>query len=145
MVWADVVISSRDPLWRDDVGRAAWWVGEAWSVALGAAGIRGAEVWKGPMLRRPWSSVVCFAGLAAGEVTLLDGSKVVGISQRRTRSAALFQCACLLRWEPAALLGLLSLRPQERAAAACVLGDVAVGVGATRGGEVLKCLVDALP
>lgn len=34
---------------------------------------------------------MCFAGVGAGEV-LLDGRKVVGISQRRARDGARFQC-----------------------------------------------------
>jgi hypothetical protein len=43
---------------------------------------------------------VCFAGLAAGEV-IVDGAKVVGISQRRTRAGARFQCSVPLRWDAA--------------------------------------------
>ena len=38
-----------------------------------------------------WSDVVCFAGLGPGEVTI-DGRKVVGALQRRTRAGARFQC-----------------------------------------------------
>jgi lipoate-protein ligase A len=146
VLWVDLFVPSTDPLWCADVGRAAWWVGEAWGAALGMAGIAGAEVWRGPMVRREWSSLVCFAGLAAGEVTLASGGKkVVGISQRRGRSGALFQCACLLRWEPDRLLGLLALTPEERAAAAAAIDDVAQGVGADRGEEVLDDLVKMLP
>ena len=43
------------------------------------------------------SPVVCFAGLAAGEVTV-GGAKVVGISQRRTRAGGRFQCSVPLQW-----------------------------------------------
>ena len=44
----------------------------------------------------------CFAGAGSGEV-MVGERKVVGISQRRTRDAARFQCACVLHWnaEPA--------------------------------------------
>ena len=38
MVWADVVVPAGDTLWSDDVGRACWWVGEAWSSALAGIG-----------------------------------------------------------------------------------------------------------
>jgi lipoate-protein ligase A len=41
-------------------------------------------------------------------VFLDDGSKVVGISQRRTRRHARFQCAVSLAWDPIRLLELLN-------------------------------------
>jgi lipoate-protein ligase A len=56
---------------------------------------------------------VCFAGLGPGEVTIA-GVKVVGMSQRRTRAGALFQCAALLAWDPARLVEVLGL-PAEAA------------------------------
>ena len=37
-----------------------------------------------------WSALVCFAGLGPGEVTL-DGQKLVGLSQRRTRDGVRIQ------------------------------------------------------
>jgi lipoate-protein ligase A len=57
-------------------------------------------------VRTRWSSLVCFSGLGPGEVHA-DGRKVVGISQRRTRRWARFQCAAYLHWDPAALVSLL--------------------------------------
>ena len=95
------------------------------------------------MPRREWSSLVCFAGLARGEVTA--ARKVVGISQRRTRHGSLFQCACLLRWAPADLLSLLALSPAERARAEAELSDVAFGAGPAKEEEILAQLVRALP
>jgi lipoate-protein ligase A len=144
-VWVDLVVPSTDPLWCADVGQAAWWVGEAWAAALRRCGDGAFEVWKGPMLRREWSALVCFAGLAGGEVTGPGGRKVVGISQRRTRHGSLFQCACLMRWEPAALLGLLRLAPAERARAGADLEGVALGAGPGNEEEILAHLVQALP
>jgi lipoate-protein ligase A len=94
-VWVDLVIGRADPLWHDDIGRAAWWVGEAWAAALGAVGIPDSDVWRGAMRRSTWSDRACFAGLGPGEVTL-QGRKVVGVAQRRTRGGALFQCAALI-------------------------------------------------
>lgn len=145
LVWVDLAVPSTDPRWCADVGQAAWWVGEAWATALRRSGADALEVWKGPMLRREWSALVCFAGLAGGEVTGPGARKVVGISQRRTRHGSLFQCACLLRWEPAALLGLLRLTPAERARAAAGLPGVAQGVGPGKEEEILAQLVQALP
>lgn len=50
------------------------------------------------MVSSPLATVVCFAGLAPGEVTV-DGAKVVGISQRRTRAGARFQCSVPRVWD----------------------------------------------
>jgi hypothetical protein len=57
----------------------------------------------------------------------------------------LFQCACLLRWEPADLLGLLQLAPAERARAEAELAKVALGAGPGREEEILAYLLAALP
>ena len=59
------------------------------------------------MVCRPWSKLVCFAGLGPGEVSVGE-RKAVGISQRRTRVAARFQCALYHRWDPAALVAVLA-------------------------------------
>ena len=107
VVWVDVIVPAGDPLWDDDVGRAAHWLGAAWAEALAVCGMPGLEVHRGPMVRTRWSSLVCFSGLGPGEVHA-GGRKVVGISQRRTRRWARFQCAAYLRWDPAALVTLLA-------------------------------------
>lgn len=143
-LWVDLVVPAGDPLGDDDVGRAAWWVGEAWAAALHGAGFASAEVWKGGLVRRPWSSHVCFALLGAGEVTAAGGPKVVGVSQRRTRLGALFQCSCLLRWQPGALTELLALSPKERASAARDLEGVATPAPPGSGEQLLEGLLAAL-
>lgn len=97
-LWIDVEIGRRDDLWLDDVGRSAQWLGLAWAEALGDAGASGAAVHDGAMATSPAATVVCFAGLAPGEVTI-DGAKVVGVSQRRTRAGARFQCAVPVQWD----------------------------------------------
>jgi lipoate---protein ligase len=107
VVWADVIVPAGDPLWDDDVGRAAHWLGDVWARALAACGLPDLAVHRGPMVRTPWSPLVCFSGLGPGEVHA-GGRKVVGISQRRTRGWARFQCAAYLRWDPDALLALLA-------------------------------------
>ena len=50
VIWFDVVIPRGDPLWHDDVGRAAWWLGELWQAALVDLGVV-SEVWRGPLRR----------------------------------------------------------------------------------------------
>ena len=107
VLWVDVVVPAGDALWDDDVARASHWLGDVWGAALGELGVAG-KVHRGPLERTPWSASVCFAGLGPGEVTI-DGRKVVGISQRRTRAAARFQSAALGRWDPSALLDRLTI------------------------------------
>ena len=107
LLWADVFVAGGDPLWDPDVGRSFHWLGEAWAGALGDLGVT-AEWHAGPFLPSPWSRLVCFAGLGPGEVTV-EGRKVVGVSQRRTREGSLFSCAALLAWAPARLLDVLAL------------------------------------
>jgi lipoate-protein ligase A len=124
MVWLDVVVPDGDPLWDDDVGVAPLWLGRAWAGALAALGVPGAVVHEGRMERAPWSDHVCFAGTAPGEVRVPAG-KVVGISQRRTRTAALFQCGALLRWDAPEAVAALAI---DRAAAARALAHAAAGI-----------------
>jgi lipoate---protein ligase len=142
-LWWDVSIPAGDALWRSDVGRAFHWLGQAWSQALRSLGLAGATWHDGPMLHTPWSRRVCFAGVGPGEI-LVDGRKAVGISQRRTRTAALFQCCVMLRWEPRAILDLLALEVAEREEAAKALAGVAVGIGAEREPELRPAFLAAL-
>ena len=100
-VWVDVVVPAGDPLWDDDVCRASWWLGEAWARALG-----GGEVHRAGGSDRDAGRVACFASVGPGEV-VQDGAKVLGISQRRTRSGARFQCVAYRDAVGARLVGLL--------------------------------------
>lgn len=116
-LWVDVAIPRDDPRWQDDVGRASVWVGRAWAEAL-AEHLRAdlassVEVHEGPPLASEAGRTACFAGVGAGEV-LVGGRKVVGISQRRTRAGAWFQCVAYRSWSPG-WLRLLSLDECERA------------------------------
>jgi lipoate-protein ligase A len=95
-----------------------------WVDALSSLGIDGA--WHdGPLVCTPWCRQICFAGLGPGEVTV-DGRKVVGLAQRRTRAGALFQCAALLRWDPASMVELLSLPAEATAELAEAAGSLGV-------------------
>lgn len=117
LLWLDVLVPAGDPRWDPDVGRAFHWLGDVWVDALDALGVRAAPH-HGGLVTTSWSRLVCFAGIGPGEVVLGAGDgagpKVVGISQRRTRAGARFQCAALLRWDPAALAALLRLDRLER-------------------------------
>jgi len=107
IVWLDVVVPAGDPLWSDDVGEAMWWFGEVWADALRACGVADVAVHRGPLISTPWSRLVCYDGLGAGEVTVA-GAKAVGISQRRTRAWARLQSSIHLVWNPALVVDLLA-------------------------------------
>jgi len=133
--WLDVIVPAGDPLWDDDVGRAALWLGAAWQRALADLGIGPTEVHTGALACGPLGRAVCFATVGAGEVTTPERAKLVGISQRRTRAAARFQCAAYRTWEPEPLARLLRLDGDGRRALA--------GAAAGTGVEV-NVLVDAV-
>jgi lipoate-protein ligase A len=142
-LWVDLVVPAGDPLWDEDVGRAMWWVGEAWATALTGVGVPAPSVWRGSFQGNEWSGRVCFAGMGPGEVMVGPG-KVVGVSQRRTRQGSLFQTAALLKWQPADLAGLLNVDPQSRERAAAELGHRAMGLGPELAEPLWAALVDVL-
>jgi lipoate-protein ligase A len=154
-VWVDVWVPVDDPLWHPQVDRAFDWLGHAWVDALARSGISGlAAHGKGFVACTRWSSVVCFGGVGAGEVVTADGRKVVGLAQRRNRRGAWFHSACVLRWDPAALVELLALDPADRQAAVVGLGaavagaaDLAdeLGVPAPDGRALAFSLIASLP
>ena len=113
VLWVDVILPADDPHWDSDIGRSFQWLGDAWAHAVAVAAGPPTEVHSGPMLRTRWSSLVCFAGLGPGEVSV-DGRKLVGVSQRRTRAGARFQCALHRRFDASTLAGLLRLGDGER-------------------------------
>ncbi len=110
--WIDLEVPRGDALWHDDVGRAFEWVGELWAGALADLGVD-AQVHRGALVRTPWSGRACFAGLGPGEVRT-DGRKLVGMSQRRTRAAARFQCVVYERFDPDLLGDVLVARSEDR-------------------------------
>ena len=113
-LWLDLEIPASDELWSDDVGRAMWWVGDLWQMAL-TPFVPETTVHRGRLQRTQWSSAVCFAGVGPGEV-LVGGAKLVGVSQRRTRHAARFQTMVHGRWRPDVNAALVAGPPATRPA-----------------------------
>lgn len=112
MTWVDVIVPRDHPGWATDVHTPMHWLGAhlggiVASLLEAERTERAVTVHDGAMVNSAWSSTVCFDGLGAGEV-LLDGAKLVGISQRRTREAARLQCCWYSHYDPAALLALLA-------------------------------------
>ncbi len=107
VTWVDVIVPVGSPGWADDVHAPMVWLGRHIASVLGdLLGDRTLTVHEGPMVSTRWSKLLCFDGLGAGEV-LLDGAKLVGISQRRTRHAARLQCCWYSEYDPAAIVDLL--------------------------------------
>ena len=95
--WIDLIVPAGSEHWHDDLGRAFHWVGERWAAVL--AELTAAS----PTVHRdapssPLGRVWCFGATGHGEVTI-GGTKVVGLSQRRTRHWLRLQCLVLARWE----------------------------------------------
>ena len=126
-VWVDVVLPTHDERWSNDVREATYWLGEAWQRALGRIGLE-TRLYRGGLEQTPWGRLVCFAALGPGEV-LVGDRKVVGISQRRTRAGARFQCIAYDRWDAADVLDLLAMTEADRVEAAADLATRATGVG----------------
>jgi lipoate-protein ligase A len=102
-VWLDVVIPHGDVLWSDDVARASWWLGDVWLQTLRALGMTMVTVHRESLNSDAWGDLLCFAGVGPGEVVQQQHEtfgKVVGISQRRTRDYARFQCTIYTKWNP---------------------------------------------
>ncbi|AJR18070.1 hypothetical protein GUY44_10640 [Pimelobacter simplex] len=140
-VWLDVVVPRGDPRWSDDVRASAYWLGEVWQRALVTLGLD-AELYRGGLEQTPWGRLVCFAALGPGEV-LVGGRKAVGISQRRTRAGARFQCIAYDRWDPYDVLDLVTMTDDDRRRAGADLVDRATGVG-PRLGELRAAVESAL-
>ena len=103
-LWIDIVVPRGDALWNDDIGKSMWWIGDWWVALLADAGVVSAQVHRGAFERNDWSDMVCFAGKGSGEVFPQEShaqQKIVGISQRRTRDYARFQCIAYFQWDAA--------------------------------------------
>jgi len=102
-IWLDVVVPRADVLWSDDVAQASWWLGDVWVQTLNTLGMNNVSVHRDSLSSDAWGDLLCFAGVGPGEVVQQpegSTSKVVGISQRRTRDYARFQCTIYTKWNP---------------------------------------------
>lgn len=145
-----MLVPADDPLWVDDVGRSFDWLGAVWIRALRSLDLAGADdlaAFAGPLRRSAASDLVCFAGLGPGEVTSA-GRKVIGLSQRRTRAGARFQCLAYLGAATAAeaIVALLAEPhdPDERAALQALL-ETRVAALPVSAAALTAAFVRALP
>ena len=162
-VWVDVWVPRGDPLWHDDVLVAPLWAGEWWRSAVATAtGIAPDElaVHRGRSIPARWSSLICFAGVGPGEVTVgADGKKVVGLAQWRSRQGALVHGGAYGHWDPRRLVDLLAVDDVDRPAIGTAAADAAAGLDGLvppaagssvadargLGGRLVDALLDGLP
>jgi lipoate-protein ligase A len=104
-IWIDVTIPRDDPLWVDDVATSMMWLGRSFVAALQPW--LHTKVFPGAFDAGRDGRAVCFASSSPGEVFVGD-QKLVGISQRRGREGARFQCVLYRAWHPSEWALLLS-------------------------------------
>lgn len=111
-LWIDVLIPATDAAFVADLADTFRRVGLAWQRALVTVGVDAAVYDGRPDPTDELAKRVCFAGLGWGELTV-DGSKVVGLSQRRTRWGARVQCLADLSGAAAQVADFIALDPHE--------------------------------
>ena len=141
VTWIDVIVPAGGAGWATDVHAPMVWLGRRLAEVIAEfVGFRGdLVVHDGAMVSTAWSSTICFDGIGAGEV-LVDGRKLVGISQRRMRHAARLQCCWYVRYDPAELVELLD--PGVRPPASDLLPVATLPADMSNG--VVAALVDRL-
>lgn len=114
VVWIDVVIPRGDRFWDDDVRTSPVWLGKVWARALqGFFAPKELRVHEGALDADALGSIACFVSEGPGEVMSGEG-KVVGISQRRGRTGARFQCCAYTEPRIEVFADLLGLEPDQR-------------------------------
>jgi len=154
VLWVDVLLPRTDPLWEDDIGRSSAWLGRAWVDALAWIGVEADVCQTDTAFAKTAGSMgrkVCFAGRTTGEVVCAD-RKVIGISQRRDRSGARFQCAALLGPDAGArlvapLVDLLEVEPRVKTLAAieALVGGITVAGLAVEADQLFEAFFKSLP
>lgn len=101
--WIDVTIPSTDPLWESDLRKSFLWLGHRLKKAFNSQSIF-PLVHEEP-LDLGGDPEWCFSKVGAGELSF-QGKKILGISQRRSRLAARFQCVWYRTFNSGPFVGL---------------------------------------
>lgn len=111
--WIDVVLPTSSKLHQPDIARSFEWIGQAWASTLQTslhisamdASSMDIDAPTSPPIavantsdRSAASRLICFAGMGHGEVTV-EGNKVVGLSQKRTKSWSRLQSLATRSWQ----------------------------------------------
>ena len=111
LLWLDVFVPNHSLFWVEDVKLSALWMGRIWHETLQEFSVE-CSMYEGKFRRSPLSDLVCFAGQSPGEI-FIQGQKVLGISQRRSKHGTRYQCALVLKWSPRHLINLFHSAPIE--------------------------------
>lgn len=145
MVWVDVLIPKTSALWDDDLVATFLRVGEMWRRALEVCGVTtalcGAHAPPEPSARNVEARLACWAGSGWGEL-LIDATKVVGLSQRRTRWGARVQGMAVLDGSARNVVEFLDVEPATARAVGTAIGEPIVV--AVDHAELVNALQDAL-
>lgn len=147
----DVALPSTHPwVHSDDLGAVFSRLGEVWRDALAALGVRGLLVHTGPSTtpratdeRSRLLAAVCYATVGRGEV-LVQGRKLLGLSQRHRRHGTLVQCGLLRTWSPAVLLAALGADPDDPEVSGAAVGLAELLPAAPSDAAVLEAVETAL-
>jgi lipoate-protein ligase A len=137
----DVALPAGHPLLLDDVVESYRWLGEVWLETLSLLGVSGRlvgieEARVLARLPQPVDTTLrmaCFGSISPYEV-VVNGRKLVGLSQVRRGGRALFQSGLYLRFEASRLANLL--RVPDRSLAAQQLDEVAAGLDSAAGRQI---------
>jgi len=152
LVSLDVVVPAGHRLAGRDVTLSYRWLGAVVAEALTGLGVparvvpldearAGAARGDGPAQR---AARACFGGLSPFEVLGPDGRKVVGLSQVRRRTGALFQCGIALAFDAPLLAEVLEPDDHDRALLAEALEARAAGLRAFAPGLLARDVVRAV-
>ncbi|MGC8466468.1 MAG: lipoate--protein ligase family protein [Acidimicrobiales bacterium] len=106
-VWIALYLPSGDPLAVEDLPSSFLWLGDLTARTLERLGAPHYEICTYPSERSEISRAICFAGSSYGEL-LIEGRKLTGISQRRTRSLRIYHLMIALQDRQSELLELLN-------------------------------------
>lgn len=146
LIAIDVVLPAGHPLLPVDVVAAYRWVGDAVVAALAGLGVEGARAVP-PGEARAWpagpAAGLCFGGLSPWEV-VMEGRKVLGLSQVRRQAGAIIQVGVPMRLDAARLARAVGAGHAASAdLAARTAGVAGIAPGATRS-QAEQALVGAL-
>jgi lipoate-protein ligase A len=136
-VWIDITIPRDDSLWVDDVAESMLWLGSVFVHAL-SPWLK-TSVYTHKFSAEDFGRDICFVSHSPGEVFAGD-AKVVGISQRRTRDGARFQCVMYRQWNPHEWASCVQAHDAARAA-----NDVAVATVGATAHDIVTAVHNALP
>lgn len=96
-LWVDISVPRRDKLFVDDLRKSFLPIGSMFMELLSKYSSDDLHMHEGGLSGGSLARTICFAGLGPGEITF-EGSKMVGISQRRNAQGSVFQCTLYARY-----------------------------------------------